>query len=741
MRIHVSADTWAVLAIAGAVVLANILYLLGVFDPNPLGTQSGLGIVTRPGLLGGLPTIDPNSGINAQALGHRAVLDWLHLQLPWWNPFQGTGAPLAGEMQAAALFPFTIFTLVANGQLYEHMLLEVLSGVATYLLLRRVAVSRWASTAAAIVFALNGTFAWLANAPVNPIPFLPLALLGIETAFAASIAGRSGGWWLIAISGVLSIYAGFPETAYIDALLAVLWFAWRCGCASRQHLRAFAMKVGLGAIVAALLAVPLLVAFADYSSISLNSHAGGGFYNVHLPHAALPQLLLPYVYGPIFGYGAMTGPAAPIWDSVGGYLPTSLLLFGLLGLVTPGRRGLRLILFAAIVFSLAGIYGYPPGLSHLLGLIPGSSGVAFYRYADPALELSVVVLAAFGMDSLTTYSARGWRLPALAGLSLAVIGAATIGAASLADKLMPSSHRTYSTGSFLWAVAAIAAGSLAALLPSPRARRLLVASIVSLDAFVLFVLPEFSAPRSVTIDTAPAAFLQRNLGLSRFATLGPLQPNYGTYFGVRSLNTNDALLPKVFATYESLHLDPAISAFIFIGTLPQEPFPATPKEELLSNLNNYRAAGVRYVLTPPGVELPIGPKMFTLVLRSPTTLVYRLAGTSPYFTTTNPNCTAQAESSESARVSCASPTTLVRRETYTPGWSAEVDGRGHPVREYDGVFQAVTIGPGTHSVTFGYTPPHMDWALFGFAIGCACLLGAPLVTRARTNLGRSTLPG
>jgi hypothetical protein len=257
---------------------------------------------------------------------------------------------------------------------------------------------------------------------------------------------------------------------------------------------------------------------------------------------------------------------------------------------------------------------------------------------------------------------------------------------------------------------------------------------------VLFVLPEFSAPRSVTIDTAPAAFLQRNLGLSRFATLGPLQPNYGTYFGVRSLNTNDALLPRVFGAYESARLDPAISPFIFTGTLPQEPFAATPKQELLSNLNAYRAAGVRYVLAPAGVELPLGPDMFTIVSRSPTTLIYRLAGTSSYFSATAPTCTVQALSGESVQVSCPTPTTLVRRETYMPGWSAAVDGHASPVRESDGVFQAVTIGSGTHRVTFGYTPPGMNWAVVSFAMGCVCLLAAPFLTRTHTWVGRLKRP-
>ena len=157
-------------------------------------------------------------------------------------------------------------------------------------------------------------------------------------------------------------------------------------------------------------------------------------------------------------------------------------------------------------------------------------------------------------------------------------------------------------------------------------------------------------------------------------------------------------------------------------------------------MNGYREADVRYVLTPAGVQLPLGPNAFTIVFRSPTTLVYRLAGTSSYFTTTAPKCTARAQGAESARVSCPSPTTLVRRETYMPGWSAEIDGHARPVREFEGTFQAVTVGSGTHRVTFAFTPPHMEWALLGFAAGCVCLLAAPLLRRTRTRAGRLKLP-
>jgi hypothetical protein len=725
-----------VLAIAAVVLLANLLYVSGVFDPNPIG-QSGLGLVTKPGLLAGVPTADPYSGAVSQALGHRAMIDWLHLQPPWWNAFQGTGSPLAGELQSAALFPFTIFTLAGNGQLYEHILLELLTGVATYLLLRRLEISRWASTAAAIAYALNGTFAWFAHAPVNEIAFLPLLLLGIEHAFSASAARRSGGWWLIAVAGALSVYAGFPETAYIDGLLAALWFAWRCGCARRQHLRAFAGKVALGGVVAALLAAPVLVVFVDYLSHGYNSHAGVVYANVYLPHAALPQLLLPYVYGPIYGFTDPTGTLNFIWGNVGGYLSTSLLLFGLLGLISPGRRGLRVVLFVFITLAVARIYREPQALGAVLGVLPGMTHVQFYRFADPALALAVIVLAALGMDSLTARSARGWGLAAVTGVSLAVVAAATICAVPLAHKLASPDHRVYSRGSAIWAVAVVGAGALAAVLRNARARRILAASIVCLDAFVLFVLPELSAPRRTTIDTAPVAYLQRNQGLSRVFTLGPLVPNYGAYYGLRSLNYNDALAPSDFATYVTAHLDQAVNPLLFAGGLPGRPTAApTPQQELLSNLNGYRAAGVRYVLGPPGLKLPLGPRMFTVVFRSPTTVIYRLAGASSYFTATNPSCAVQSQSGQSALVSCPTATTLVRRETYMPGWSAAINGRASAVREYDGVFQAVTVGPGNHRVTFGYTPPHMPWALLAFAMGLLCLLGAPFLARRRMQNAR-----
>jgi hypothetical protein len=733
-----SSDTWFLLAVAGAVVLANLPYLLGIFDPNPLGPRSGLLSEVTTGVARGQPTIDPNNGFISQAVGHRAALDWLDLRLPWWNPYEATGTPLAGEMQSAALFPPTLLTLLANGQLYERMLLEILAGVSTYLLLRRISVTPWASAVAAIAFAVNGTFAWFSHAAVNPVAFLPLLLLGIEVAYAASVAGRRGGWWLVAVAGALSVYAGFPEVAYIDALLGICWFTWRCGRLDRERLRAFVGKALAGAIVGTLLSAPLLIAFLGYLDHADLARHGNDYYDsVRISTQALPQLLLPYVYGPIFGFADPEFTLTGIWGKVGGYLSTSLLLFALLGVLSKGRRGLRLLLLAWIVLALARIYGKPPLLDEVLGVVPGMSRVAFYRYGFPSLELAVVILAALGLDGLATTPGprRRWALGALAALALVAVAA--FGARPLADQLgSVFSDRPYYAGAVVWGAAIVVAAAVAALVRDARARRWAVALVVVGDVLLLFAIPQLSAPRSVRTDTAPVAFLQRNLGQARFFTLGPLQPNYGSYFGISSLNMNDVPSPAIFTDYVHTRLDRVVDPRVFVGNLGGErsSFAASPKQELLRNLDGYRAAGVAYVLTPAGEELPQSPETFKRVFRSPSTWIYRLAGTAPYFTARDPGCGVRPQGRESVQLSCPAPTQLIRRETDLPGWSAEIDGRPVQVRRAGELFQNVAVGAGSHRVTFSYLPPRIGWGFLALAVGFAWLL-LP-AARARWRSGR-----
>jgi hypothetical protein len=487
-----------------------------------------------------------------------------------------------------------------------------------------------------------------------------------------------------------------------------------------------------GAAIGLLLAAPLLVAFQDYrANADLFAHAGGVFGTITIPHAGLAQLVLPYVYGPLYGFDDSTGVIGTIWNQTGGYLSVSLLFFGLLGLVSPGRRGLRLVLLGWIVLVVARIYGEPPVLGHVLGVLPQMSNVAFFRYATPALELPVIVLAAVGLDGLVAKKIAGRRVLAVTVCALLVVGAAAIEASRVVHDFPGSAQRVYFWASVLWAVALIEACVVAALLRSSRARHVLATAILCVDALALFVIPQLSAPRSIAVDTSPVAFLQRHLGLSRYFTLGPLGPNFGSYYQIRQLNLTDNPVASVFGTYVVTRLDPAANPGFFNGT--PVPTGEQPEQALKADLAGYRAAGVRYVLTPYYLSLPRRPKTFSLVSTSPTTFIYRLAGSAPFFTATNSSCVVTPRGDASVRLSCSGPTTLIRRETYMPGWSAAVDGHATPIRQYDTDFQAVTVPRGTHLVTFGYAPPHIGWAIAAFLIGCASLLLAPWWARGRGN--------
>jgi hypothetical protein len=722
------------IGIVGLVVLANLPYLLGIFDPNPLGPRSGLVSAYGLGATSGQPTIDPNNGFISQALGHRAALDLLHLHLPWWNSDEGTGTALAGEMQSAAFFPPTLLTALSNGQLYEHILLEILAGVSTFLLLRRLGLRRLACTAGGSVFALNGTFAWFSHAPVNPIAFLPMLLLGIERAYAAANGERSGGWWLIAIAGALSFYGGFPETTYIDTVLAVLWLAWRCGCLEPGRLRALLAKAAAGAVAGCLLSAPLLIAGIDFANHAfLGAHTSSFYGSAHIPSQGLPQLLLPYIYGPILAFAGPGLKLTGLWVVVGGYLSTSLLLLAALGLFARGRRGLRILLSVWIVLVFARMYGQIPLLGHVLGWLPGMDRVAFFRYATASLELSVTVLAAIGLHDLVTIADHRRRL-LWGGLAMLVlVGLATLGAHSLASQLGAKfSRRPYFAVAVAWGAITVLAAAACGLLRDARWRERLLACVMAVDALALFVIPEASALRNVTVDSQPAAFLERHLGNQRFFTLGPLQPNYGSYYGVSELNVNDVPIPSAFADFLHSRLDQFVYPTRFVGTFEgsRPSLAPSPTQELERNLAGYRAAGVNYVLTAPGHDLPQSRSTFTLVKRTPSASIYHLAGAASFFTA--PGCTTRSAGVDSVSTTCSAPTRLVRRETFMPGWSASVGGSGARITRVDGDFQAVTVPAGTHRVSFGYSPPLILWGWLAFAAG---LVALPLGSgRARARL-------
>lgn len=738
------------LLIVVLVLLANGSYVLGIRSNDPLGARAAIG-ETSVGPVQGRTTIDRNDGYTSQALGTLAAKDLAHGHLPLWNEYEGVGMPLAGEMQSAALFPFTVVQVLSNGIFWEHLLLQILGGVATYLFLRRLKIGRLGAFAGGAVFALVGTSPWLTNAAFNPIALLPVALLGVEMIARAATARKASYGWIVFALGIgLSLLSGFPETAYIDGLVvfayAVLRFFQVRGSRKR-----YVVGIAGGGVAGLALAAPAMIAFAAYLGFASTGTHGGGCSSAAMPSGSAPALVLPYVYGPIFGQSDpnAAGFLHSFWGNVGGYITIAILVLALAGLVARRQRAVVLLFAGAGVVMLGRIYG-PHLAVEAFNLIPGMKQVCAYRYAPPAFIMSVVVLMAFGVDSIGERAPR-WRWPAVLGVgAVLLLAAALLAQGHLSDATVPHRYR-WAVASIVWGAGCLAAVAVGVLLAGrgrvPWGRRL-VAGVLVIDAAAMFVVPQASAGHEVDVDTSAINYLQTHLGLHRVLTLGVLAPNYGSYFRIAQINVNDLPFPKLFAQYATTDLYPnSLSDVFFPGkAAPHKPAPGPVEEALVQHIDAYREAGVAYVMTSTSHISADQARRAHLrrVYTDDRVRIWAIPDPKPYFETTTP-CATRPDGRYSVTVTCTQPTQLIRREMYAPGWTAKVNGHSAAVTAYApagstvGLFQTIQVPAGTSTVTFTYRPRGFDAALAAAGVSVLSMLVGIgwTIRRRRQQIGKS----
>jgi hypothetical protein len=237
-----------------------------------------------------------------------------------------------------------------------------------------------------------------------------------------------------------------------------------------------------------------------------------------------------------------------------------------------------------------------------------------------------------------------------------------------------------------------------------------------------FAAPVMSNPSRGRVDLVGVRFLQANLGMQRFVTLGPLAPNYGSYFGIASINHNDLPIPRLWTDFVARKLDANADPIGFTGSIRVDPAGPSSQESLLKNLPNYLGVGVRYVLAPYYAPLPEETKAIGIkqVAADTNMRIYELSNPRPYFDA--PACSLEAATRGELRANCTQRTTLTRLELYMPGWRAFVNGQETAIRQVDEIFQQIDVPAGTSKVQFVFRPPHIEWAFVAFAIGLLMML-------------------
>jgi len=714
---HVNPTVYAIIAIALAVMVGNALAWTGLVNLSPMTYTTDL-TTSVCHLTCGRAWIDPNVGSITQPVGHLAAMDLLHLHVPWWNPFEGLGTPLAGEMQSTALFPLILWLALPGGLVWFHISLELIAGIATYFLARRLGASTIIATVGGALFALNGTYAWIGNSVLNPVAFLPMLVLGVEMIIASAPRRRQYGWYVAALALALSIYAGFPEVAFLDAVFAGAWAVVRLLSVDRgARLRALRRLV-YAALAGMALALPIIVPFRDYLKESyVGDHTSLGEL-LHMSPRVLPMFFDPYLYGTIF-----SNPAAdPYWASVGGYFGASVTALALAGLFGRRHRPLRIFLLAWIVLGFAGSVDVF-SLRRAWNLIPLVNDAGFWRYIPASIELAAIVLAVLGLTDAAQSARARWRVAGAAGVTAVMLAVFVVTSSSVSRGVVLSGRlRLYHAA--LDAIPFVSLTLLVAAVLLLRGRwRIWFAAIVVLgESVLLFVAPMAVAPSSLTVNLAPVHFLQANLGQYRYMDVAVLYPNWGSEYGISSLAANDLPLPLTFVNYVQSSLFPGIqppNAFSVHGTAYSQ---TVMEQEIATHLRAYEDASVKYLLTK--TRIPLAPQLAAVgvkkVWSDRLATVYALPDPRPFFSTASSSCTVSSTSLTEAKVNCPTgKSTLLRTEQSMKGWTATVNGRPAAVKTVDTVYQQIEVPKGTSTVEFSFQPPHERLAVI---VGSATLL-------------------
>ncbi|MDB5177136.1 MAG: hypothetical protein JWN75_804 [Candidatus Saccharibacteria bacterium] len=722
-------DTQAVVIICIAIILCNSIYLF-MTNQNPLIQRSGLPITAQEKILSGENTLDPNDGFTSQALGVAAANQVATGQMPWWNEYEGVGVPLVAEMQSAALFPYTMLLLLPGGSLIFHIALEITAAIGMYLLLQRLRINRKIAIVGGILFGVSGTFSWLTNAAFNPIAFLPWTVLGVELVRSALEKGdvrrRIIGLLVIGVSIALSLYAGFPETAYIDGLLVTMWAIVRLAGIDKQLITKYILTLLGAAILSVLLSVLVLIPFMLYlPDAYTGGHEGGGFSGLGLIPAGFSTLFMPYIYGPMNAMNTFDSSSTLIfiWGNIGGYIGIGAVMLALLAFSKKDSlQGLKIALLVWAVVAITRIFAVPV-IAQLVDTIPAISLAAVFRYVPPSVSFALIVLAAMGLQNI--YEKKITRVTTL----VATLATLSIVAWSLVvyfaygpDLEGAPRYRWWLVGSTIVAVGVVGAILLALRLKT-RWSSVVIGAIVVAESAVLFLIPQLSAPtRPASVDTAAVSFLKQNIGTNRFYTLGPIAPNYGSYFGVASINNNDLPVPALWANYITKSLNENTNPVLFIGSYQKDPKGPTSQDEFFDKIDAYSNAGVKYLVASSSSVDQDRANFAGLkeVYDDTKIAIYQLGSTRPYIDIDG-DCTHTVNSRTEIQIDCQDRASLVRLELYFKGWTARVNGVEVPITK-KGIFQSIEVPAGASSIVFKYEPPYLNVTYILFSIGVATVV-------------------
>ena len=324
-------------------------------------------------------------------------------RLPLWNPHQGTGAPLAANMQSSVFDPTMLAVRIdPNPLTWDLTILAcfAIGAVCTYAFCRVVGMGYLAAVTGATAFSISGYFSLYSNNGfVRAYLYLPLLCLLVECVV------RSRRFLPIPLLGLATfgcIAAGMPEITFFVLLTVGAYAIYRVIWGPRGRSKPQSVLTLAGAFAfGLLLAAPLILLFLEYERISFNVHKGEAGTGAKTdPGRFLLNWVAPYFNGApmIPSTGQLTGTR----NWLGG-AAAALVIIG----VAARTKAARLVLpffGAASALLLAKAYGVD--LLEWVGRLPGLELADVPTFGLPVAAFGLAVIAAAGVDGIRRHSLR-----------------------------------------------------------------------------------------------------------------------------------------------------------------------------------------------------------------------------------------------------------------------------------------------------------------------------------------------
>ncbi len=695
--------------------------------------------------------------------------------LPFWNPYNGAGAPLLANYQSALLYPlnwFGFFLPLAWSMSVTAVLHLFIAGWGMWMFTGRLGLPELGRGISALAFALTGYL--VARLGTYPtifaaawIPWLMWAALKILT----DARRRDLGW--LAVFTALQLLAGHAQTTWYSMLLLGIFSVWWAITHrvkwQRVAILILALTLGAGVATAQLLPTAELLA---------QSQRSGGVDYETVMNFSYGWLRIPNFFSANF-FGT---PANGTYATEGAFFEDAVYV-GLIPLISASvailtwawgklRRAERPDYFASVPFWLVIVV-----IAFVFALGKNSPIFPFLYEHVPTFKLFQApvrwhIWTVFGLSVLAGIGVGMWTRGhwVLFGTRLAIAG--SIGAAILAGiapRFLPSDLMEISgVAALIYAVISLGVlGALAGLLtlgqPELKTSRwyswwilsvwVVIAGDLAYAAWGLnptipasFYDKQTSGNETTTRSYWPAA-IDKNLKFDddgylvfddyrvavdkQAAYRASELPNLNLIDRVPLLNNFEPLLVDAFKQYADL----------------VEHNPA--QQKVLLN-----AAGVDSIYDAKEQKIPVGEsttrawfvdaacwhgdsasvQSALLGQWNPKQVVHLLGqgNCSQIATSTQAGNSVQGveDSSDTltVKVTTDHPGWLVLADTYYAGWSASIDGTAADIQQANLMFRAVQVPAGAHEVKFEY---HFRWMWAGILISIASLMIVMVLFRSR----------